>query len=96
MDKLIRLGFTLALIFIIAGCGKYGTAYKVVRNCTGVYLEKRGQHYKVCNSAILVNYNEGDKVKVTFDELDECFGLGGVSCEMQFISDKNIEITDIK
>jgi len=48
---------------------------EVVRDCSGVYLKKGTTEYKVCNESKLDGIATGDKIKVDYDVLSECFGL---------------------
>lgn len=49
---------------------------EVIKDCSGVYLRARnGQDFKVCNEELLDNINGGTKIKVTYDNLTECFGI---------------------
>lgn len=70
---------------------------EVVRDCTGTYLRnKSGLDYKVCNEELIESYSEGTKIKVSFDQLDTCFGLlENPQCALEHISEGNIEITKV-
>jgi hypothetical protein len=70
---------------------------EVVKDCTGVYLQARdGRDYKVCNDEILDNIAAGTKIKVSFDNLEQCFGLiDPVTCMMEHPYEGVIEITEI-
>lgn len=48
---------------------------EVVRDCSGVYLKKKSILHKVCNESVLASCASGDKVKVSYDVLEQCFGL---------------------
>ncbi len=70
---------------------------EVVRDCSGVYLKKDGKDHYVCNDEILSSYATGDKVKVQYDVLTECFGLiDQPVCLLYHEYEDKIEITDIK
>lgn len=70
---------------------------EVIKDCTGVYLRaKNGQDFKVCNDELLDNVNGGTKIKVTYDNLDECFGiLEPPTCSETHTFEGKIEITEV-
>jgi len=68
----------------------------IIKDCTGTYLRDNSRDYYVCNTDLLDNYSAGDKVKVSYSELEECFGvLEAVTCEMAHLYNGKIEITEI-
>lgn len=70
---------------------------KIVRDCTGTYLQKDNKDYLVCNDEILASFEDGDKVKVEYDLLTDCFGLiEEPVCLMIHPYESLIEITEIK
>ncbi|MFT6981809.1 MAG: hypothetical protein ACJAUD_000574 [Crocinitomicaceae bacterium] len=87
----------LSIVFISFGCDKEKERMEVIKDCTGVYLRtKNGQDYKVCNDELLENVNGGTKIKVTYDNLDECFGiLEPPTCSETHTFEGKIEITEI-
>ncbi len=87
----------LSIVFISFGCDKEKERMEVIKDCTGVYLRtKNGQDYKVCNDELLENVNGGKKIKVTYDKLDECFGiLEPTTCSETHTFEGKIEITEI-
>ena len=70
---------------------------EVIKNCHGVFLRDRaGKDFKVCNEDLLNSYATGTKIKVTFDNLDECFGLiEEPTCPDEFVFEGKIEVTEI-
>ncbi|MFT6503924.1 MAG: hypothetical protein ACJASQ_004062 [Crocinitomicaceae bacterium] len=87
----------LSIVFISFGCDKEKERMEVIKDCTGVYLRaKNGQDFKVCNDELLDNVNGGTKIKVTYDNLDECFGiLEPPTCSETHTFEGKIEITEI-
>ncbi len=70
---------------------------EVVRDCTGTYLRDNGSDFYVCNEEILSSYSTGDKVKVQYDVLTECFGLiEQPVCLLYHEFEDKIEIIKIK
>ena len=70
---------------------------EVIRDCTGTYLRENGSDHYVCNEDVLSSYAPGDKVKVQFDVLTECFGLiDQPVCLLYHEFEDKIEITKIK
>lgn len=70
---------------------------EVIKDCTGVYLrDSSGKDHYVCNEELLDSYATGTKIKVTYDNLEQCFGLLETpTCEMAHLFDGVIEITEI-
>ncbi len=87
----------LSIVFISYGCDKEKERMEVIKDCTGVYLRaKNGQDFKVCNDELLDNVNGGTKIKVTYDNLDECFGiLEPPICSETNTFEGKIEITEV-
>jgi hypothetical protein len=99
--QLVRISFILGLIFIgsgVSSCDKEYPKMEVVKDCTGTYLRnKAGQDFYVCNFAILDSYATGDKIRVKYDNLNECFGLiEEPTCELLHIHEGVIDVLDIK
>jgi hypothetical protein len=79
-----------------SGCDKDKIKMKVIKDCTGTYLQKNGVDYKVCNDALLVEYSTGTELKVSYDVLELCFGLQEpITCTLAHVYQDNIEVTDI-
>ncbi len=95
--KTILSILVLSLAFTsLVSCDKTKVKMTIVKDCTGVYLRDNSRDYYVCNDDILENYSAGDKIKVSYDVLEECFGLlEPVSCEMAHLYDSKIEVTEI-
>jgi len=95
--KFITALFSICFLFVtFSSCNKFGKKMKVVKDCTGIYLQKDNVDYKVCNESILDGYSEGDKIKVEYDLLTECFGLiSELTCELNHPFESRIEITKI-
>lgn len=96
--KYLKYVFAISLLVTISfGCDKEKQRMEVIKDCTGVYLRSNnGQDFKVCNDELLENINGGTKIKVTFDNLDECFGiLEPPACTETHTFEGKIEITEI-
>lgn len=99
MNNMKQLGYLL-LLFLVLGatsCNSEKQKMEVVKDCTGVYLRsKSGLDYKVCNESMLDNYAAGTKLKVTYDLMEECFGLlEPPTCSDSHLTEGVIEITKI-
>lgn len=70
---------------------------EVIKDCTGVYLrDSSGKDYYVCNEELLENYATGSAIKVTFDKLEQCFGLLETpTCTLSHLHEGVIEITEV-
>jgi len=75
MKSILILLSICALSLLTTSCNKDIIKMEVIRDCSGVYLEKKGVEHKVCNESVLDTYATGDKVKVSYDVLEQCFGL---------------------
>lgn len=83
--------------FLMSACNKDIEKMEVIKDCTGVYLrDSQGQDRKVCNDEMLEGYATGSKIKVSYDKLEQCFGiLEPVTCEMAHSYVGVLEITEI-
>lgn len=76
-------------------CNKDVHKVTIERDCSGTYVQTTGGlDYEVCNSEILDSYNEGDEIKIKFENMAMCFGL--INCELYHQNEGAIEITEIK
>lgn len=93
--SILLFGALFALILV--SCDKSKVKMEVVKDCTGVYLrDKSGRDYKVCNEELLSSYSTGTKIRVSYDNLNECFGLiEDPSCSDEHLFEGNIEVTNI-
>ena len=93
-----QLFLILGMILLVSfSCDKKTQKMEIVRDCTGTYLKKDGKDHYVCNESILSSYNAGDKIKVQYDVLTDCFGLiNQPTCLLLHEYDDKIEITKIK
>ena len=83
MKSILRIFIVVITLTTLMSCDKTKVKMTVVKDCTGVYLRDNSRDYFVCNDEILDSYSAGDKIKVTYDDLEECFGiLEPVTCEM--------------
>ena len=76
--------FLLSIPFITGSCASYcGVEATVVRDCTGAYIRVAERDYLVCNKNAIESFNEGDKVRVRFCQIDKCPELDSiVTCLM--------------
>ena len=92
----------LALLFIIFMVSHFGEAQvgfrkaKIIRNCTGTYLQIAGNNYLVCNADILNEWKENKKVKVQTRILTTCPAPEGEICALYFEYKEIVQITRIK
>ena len=89
--------FLTVFLFTTVSCDKKTQKMEIVRDCTGTYLKKDGKDHYVCNESILSSYSAGDKIKVQYDILTECFGLiDSPVCLLFHEYEDKIEITKVK
>lgn len=96
--KVVRLMIVFGLfISLVGACSKWSKKMEVVRDCTGVYLKKDTKEYKVCNESKLDGIATGEKIKVDYDVLTECFGLiTPPTCASSHSYENLIEVIRIK
>lgn len=99
ITKIIGVGIFSSLLF---SCGtvvhdRLQTG-NIVRDCTGTYIRVEGNgDYLVCNSAILKDYKEGDKVSVVYDFTKKCTEQENkIVCMMYHENKGMIQIKSIK
>jgi len=98
MKKLFLLLFLGAILVPqLQSCDKDRVRMEVIKNCHGTFLRNRsGKDFQVCNDELLNSYASGTKIRVTFDNLNECFGLiEDPNCPDDFAIEGKIEITEI-
>lgn len=95
--KLGFLFFSLFLLTVSTGCDKSKHRMKVIKDCTGVYLRtQNGRDFNVCNAYLLDDVESGTTVKVTYENLNQCYGITPQAvCYMQHVFEGNIEIKEI-
>jgi hypothetical protein len=96
MSLIIKISVLTIVFSLFYSCDKSKIRMTIIKNCTGTYLRDNSRDYYVCNSDLLDSYPAGEKVKVSYSELEECFGiLDTISCEMTQPYNGKIEITEI-
>ena len=93
-------GVVSALILpLVLSCStvKNPESAKVVRDCTGTYLQIDKKDYLVCNVDILKNFKEGETVSATFEKTDYCPEFEGqVVCMMYHQNEGKIRVKTVK
>jgi hypothetical protein len=59
-------------ILVLACTKKSGVEASITRDCTGTYIRIQDKDYLVCNINSVAEYNEGEKVKVSYRMETEC------------------------
>ncbi|OFZ66322.1 MAG: hypothetical protein A3D92_07885 [Bacteroidetes bacterium RIFCSPHIGHO2_02_FULL_44_7] len=95
--KIVRVLLLAGLLVTASSCNKDIQKMEVIKDCTGVYVrDKNGQDRKVCNAEILDGIATGTKIKISYDKMEQCFGLiDGNTCEMAHLYVGVLEITEI-
>lgn len=92
-----RFLLLIVLTLVLSSCSKWSKKMEVIRDCTGLYLKKDTKEYKVCNESKLESIATGEKIKVDYDVLSECFGLIEPPTCTEFHNFENlIEVVRIK
>lgn len=98
MSMKFTIGFLLlGAFFLGSACEKTKFKMEVIKDCTGVYLrDSNGLDFYVCNEETLEGITNGTKIKVSYDKMEQCFGLiEEPACEMLHTSSGVIEVTKI-
>ena len=96
MNSILRISLLMVVLSVLSSCDKSKIRMTIIKDCTGIYLRNNSRDYYVCNDELLENHTAGDKVKVSYNELEECFGvLEPVTCEMVHLYNGKIEITEL-
>jgi hypothetical protein len=98
MKNTLMLIFGITSMFIF-GCSKpQENEMKVVRDCTGTYLQVNNKDYRVCNLEKVENFADGVSVKASYRSLTECNGSanGQIICMMYHQHEGWIEVLTIK
>jgi hypothetical protein len=71
-----RIALSLMVVVCVAiSCKKSkNERVTVVRDCTGTYLRFNEKDYRVCNVETLVEYANGNTIKVAFSQIKVCNG----------------------
>ncbi len=95
MKKLLFVAFILSMI---TACTKEYKNAKVVRDCTGTYLQISSKDYHVCNIEKTNSYKDDETVKATFSSVGECKGSAAnqAVCLMYHENEGWIEVKSIK
>ena len=94
--KTILLTISVISLFLFTSCDKEKKRVEIIKDCTGVYLREKKIDVKVCNTYLLDSYNTGDKIKVNYDILGECFGLiEPITCTTSHPYQDLVEVTKI-
>jgi hypothetical protein len=68
--------YSIIILFIgiltLACAKKNGVEASITRDCTGTYIRIQDKDYLVCNINSVAEYNEGDKVKVSYKVVTDC------------------------
>lgn len=97
MKKLLAALFCFCMLVQVSCKKTVVHKTKVVRDCTGTYVECAGKHYLVCNSDVLEKYPDGTEVKLSFKRIKDCTSNGEVAvCMMAHEHEGWIEVLKIK
>lgn len=95
----IKVILILFLTCIVVSCKKNDCkTVKLVKDCTGTYLNIDGKDYQVCNVEKTAKFEDGAEVKVKYRKLSECSGSANdmIVCMMNHANEGWIEIDWIK
>ena len=59
-------------ILALACTKKSGVEVSITKDCTGTYIRIHDKDYLVCNINSVAEFNEGDKVKVSYKLVKDC------------------------
>ena len=103
--QLFIMKFTASLALLICSvlffaCNKSTTnnTVRIVKDCTGTYLQLSGKDYHVCNTEYTDSFNNGDTVQVSWVKINTCTGTASkaIVCMMLHPSEAWVEIKSIR
>jgi hypothetical protein len=100
MNKFIRSLFMMLILGLMLACHKSNTSstVRIVKDCTGTYLQISGKDYHVCNTEYTDHYNNGDTVLVNWIKINNCTGAASkaIVCMLLHPSEAWVEIKSIQ
>lgn len=88
MKKILKIAFLLLFTIFLSSC-KSNVADstkqtgKIVKDCTGTYLQFNNVDYLVCNDELLKDKKEGEILKFSYNALQKCSKRDGkIMCMM--------------
>lgn len=102
--QLFAMKFIASLALIISSvsffaCNKTTTdnTVRIVKDCTGTYLQLPGKDYHVCNTEYTDSFKNGDTVQVSWIKINTCTGTASkaIVCMMLHPSEAWVEIKSI-
>ena len=74
-----------------------GQKMKVVKDCSGTYIQHDNVDYQVCNKDLLAKYNDGDWLVASFYTLKDCTEKGDQAVCMLYHENKGwVKVYDIQ
>ncbi len=97
MKKLLSIT-AITLLFTLFSCNKEECkSMKVVRDCSGTYLQIDGKDFHVCNEEKLSSFSSGTNVTASFKTIDNCKALAEKCvCKIGHKSYGWVEVVDLK
>jgi hypothetical protein len=90
-----QLTLLAILFFALVSCKKETTTtVTIVDNCTGVYILKDGEHFKICNEEVLPSFTDSLVIDLSYEVITAC-DSDFFACEMWFPFTDWVEITEI-
>ncbi|ASS48240.1 MAG: hypothetical protein A3D31_19000 [Candidatus Fluviicola riflensis] len=93
---------SLALLLVICFSSHFSDAQwhcrkaKIIRNCTGTYVQFGKNNYLVCNEEKLSEWKNDQKIKVKTRKVASCPAPEGEICMLYYEYKGSVEITGIK
>lgn len=85
---------TIIILFLailtLACTKKNGVEASITRDCTGTYIRIQDKDYLVCNINSVGEYNEGEKVKVSYKMETDCPEREGLMMCMMYHENKGM------
>jgi len=84
-------------VLALACTRKNGVEASITRDCTGTYIRIQDKDYLVCNINAVAEYNEGEKVKVSYKVVTDCPEREGLMvCMMYHENEGMVRILKVK
>lgn len=97
MKKKINLTLLGLTVLLSPACKKEKIKnVTIIKDCSGVYIQKNNEDYLVCNDDLLENYNTGDELNVTYKKIDNCNFENKFFCMMVHAHEGVVEILEVR
>ena len=92
--KLHKLIIPVITLLLLGSCARKKNAV-IVRDCTGTYLQRMGNDYKVCNTEVLESLETGAEIDAKYKLISSCSADTGVVCMLYHKYESWIRVLEV-